>query len=304
LLRHADLALYEAKARGGNMMRFFLPEMKDRQQYLYWVQQDLRRAIVEDELTLHYQPKIRLIDHQVSGFEALLRWNHPQRGAVSPTEFIPAAENCHLIVELGQLVLRKTCAQVVQWQREGLDPPPVAINLSAAQFVRQDVAAMVLRTLDETGLSPELLELEVTESILLGRSDNVRDTLSALRALGIGITLDDFGTGYSSLSYLQRFPINKIKIDKTFVQSIAKGQSDLAIVRAIIAMAHSLEITVVAEGVESEAQCRTLANLACDEVQGFYIGHAEPPEHSSRWLHLNAAHTLVGLRPLAAVGHG
>jgi len=255
-------------------------------------------------LAIYYQPKIRLTDHQLSGFEALLRWHHPKRGAVSPTEFIPAAENCHLIVELGQLVLRKTCAQVVQWQREGFDPPPVAINLSPAQFVRQDVAAMVLRALDETGLSPELLELEVTESILLGRSDNVRDTLSALRALGIGITLDDFGTGYSSLSYLQRFPINKIKIDKTFVQSIAKGHGDLAIVRAIIAMAHSLDITVVAEGVESEAQCQALAKLACDEVQGFYVGRAEPPEQSSRWLHLNSGNTVIGARPLAAVGHG
>ncbi len=295
LLRHADLALYDAKALGGNTHCFFAPEMIDRQLYHHGIQQDLRSAIAQRQLTLHYQPKVRLSDHKLSGCEALLRWNHPQHGAIAPSVFIPAAENCDLIMAIGRLVLREVCAQIVAWQNEGFHPPPIAINMSAAQFMREDVVALMRQALDETGISPHSLEVEVTESILMDNSESVLETLRTLRSMAIGITLDDFGTGYSSLNYLQRFPINKIKIDKSFVQPIVRAQDDLAIIRAIIAMAHSLDITVVAEGVETEAQCNMLAKLGCDEIQGFLIGRANPPEKLADWLCLGTAMWPVGL---------
>jgi diguanylate cyclase (GGDEF)-like protein len=284
LLRQADIALYEAKAGGGNTWRAFEPRMRKKRQYRRSLQHDLRHAIENEELVLHYQPKIRLSDRRVSGFEALLRWKHPRHGPIPPSDFIPVAEACDLIAELGQFVLRKTCDQIVAWRNNGVDPPPIAINLSAAQFVRQPVTTMVLQMLQEKGVPPELLELEVTESILLAGSDAVLESLHTLRALNIGVTLDDFGTGYSSLSYLRRFPINKIKIDKAFVQSIHEDKrDDLAIVRAIIAMAHSLDVTVVAEGVETEAQYAILEQMGCDEIQGFYLSRAEPAERLSHW---------------------
>ena len=263
--------------------------MRTRQELQHGLQQDLRHAIANNGLTLHYQPKVRLRDQALCGFEALLRWNHPKHGSIPPSDFIPVAETCDLIVKLGQFVLSKTCAQIIAWQKEGMDPPPIAINLSAAQFARQPVATMVLQTLEETGVQPELLELEVTESILLAKSDTVLEALNTLRALNIGISLDDFGTGYSSLSYLQRFPINKIKIDKSFVQSVSQENGgDLAIVRAIVAMAHSLDIEVVAEGVETEAQYAALENIGCDEIQGFYLSRAEPAEQLDRWFRFGA----------------
>ncbi|MGI9509317.1 MAG: putative bifunctional diguanylate cyclase/phosphodiesterase [Geminicoccaceae bacterium] len=289
LLRHADFALYAAKAAGGNTWRFFSRRMQTRQHYQHELQQDLRHAIANNELTLHYQPKVRLSDQRLCGFEALLRWNHPKHGLIPPSDFIPIAETCDLILKLGQFVLHKACVQMIAWQNEGIDPPPIAINLSAAQFAREPVATMVLQTLEETGLRPDLLELEVTESILLAKSDTVLEALNTLRALNIGISLDDFGTGYSSLSYLQRFPINKIKIDKSFVQSISQENGgDLAIVRAIIAMAHSLDMKVVAEGVETEVQYSTLENMGCDEIQGFYLSRAEPAEQLDRWLRFDS----------------
>ena len=293
LLREADLALYDAKARGGNMLCFFTSEMSERQRPHYGIQQGLRSAIAKDDLVLHYQPKIRLRDLTLSGCEALLRWNHPEQGPVPPSVFIPAAENCDLIMSLGQMVLKAACAQIAQWRQEGKKPLPVAINMSAAQFMRQDVAAMIRQALNEYGVLPQLLEVEVTETTLMDNSDSVLSTLRTLRAMDIGLTLDDFGTGYSSLSYLQRFPIDKIKIDKTFVQPIASAQGDPAIVRAILAMAHSLGITVIAEGVETKAQCDLLATMGCDEIQGYLIGPARPPEDLFRWRDFGAGKRLI-----------
>lgn len=283
LLKQADLALYEAKERGGNMICLYDPTMYLRQTHRLSLQQDLRDAIKKNELILHYQPKVRISDYQLTGYEALLRWNHPERGAVEPSIFIPAAEDCDLIEPLGELVLHKACAQLAAWQHDGFDPPPIAINLSAAQFLRQDVAGLIQRTLDETGISPYLLELEVTESVLVEHSRRVRDMLGQLQALQLGITLDDFGTGYSSLGYLQSFPVDKIKIDKTFVQPISGPSSDIAIIRAIIAMAHSLDIKVIAEGVETEEQRQVLEAAECDEIQGFLIGKAQHPIALTKW---------------------
>jgi diguanylate cyclase (GGDEF)-like protein len=283
LLKRADLALYEAKNCGGNTLFVYDPAMHRQHAHRFGIQQELRSAIANEGLVLHYQPKIRLHDHQLAGFEALLRWHHPERGAIEPSVFVAAAEDCDLITPLGEWVLQKACAQLAAWQQNGIDPPPIAINLSAAQFLRQDMAALIKRTIDETGISPSLLELEVTESALVEHSDRMRDMLGELQALKLGITLDDFGTGYSSLSYLQSFPVDKIKIDKAFVQPIAEGRGDLAIIRAIVAMAHSLDIRVIAEGVETRAQHRVLELIGCDEIQGFLIARALPPADAVNW---------------------
>ena len=283
LLKQADLALYEAKERGGNAVSLYHPTMSLRQTHRFGLQQDLREAIAQDELVLHYQPKVWIEDSSLAGYEALLRWSHPERGAVSPSIFIPAAEDCDLIAPLGELVLRKACTQLAAWKQDGFDPAPIAINVSAAQLLRQDLAGLIKRTLDETGVSPHLLELEVTESMLVEHSRRVRDLLSELRALELGITLDDFGTGYSSLGYLQSFPIDKLKIDKTFVQPIQDPDEDIAIIRAIVAMAHSLGIKVVAEGVETEAQHKVLKTAGCDQIQGYLISKPLPPMALDHW---------------------
>ncbi|MEL6962652.1 MAG: EAL domain-containing protein [Pseudomonadota bacterium] len=283
LLKRADLALYEAKECGGNAVFFYGPAMRRRHAHRFGIQQDLRSAIANEELVLHYQPKVRLSDHELTGVEALLRWHHPEKGAIEPSVFVAAAEDCDLIAPLGEWVLRKACTQLAAWQQSGLDPPPIAINLSVAQFLRQDMAGLIKRVLDETGVSPSLLELEVTESVLVEHSGRMRDMLGELQALKLGITLDDFGTGYSSLSYLQSFPIDKIKIDKAFVQPIADGGGDISIIRAIIAMAHSLDIQVIAEGVETGAQHRVLELIGCDEIQGFLIARALPPSTVVDW---------------------
>lgn len=284
LFRQADLALYEAKAFGGNTYRFFTAEMSRWRKPFHGIQQDLRGAIGRDELLLQYQPKIRLCDRKLSGFEALLRWNHARHGLIAPSVFVPVAENSDLILTIGQWVLQRACAQIAAWEKEGIDVPPIAVNMSAAQFMRQNVVALVESILDETGAAPERLELEVTESILMDNSERTLQTLRACRAMNIGISLDDFGTGYSSLHYLQRFPIDKIKIDKTFVQPIARVEADLAIIRAIIDMAHSLDVTVVAEGVETERQRDILSDLGCDEIQGFLISPARQPDRLEPWL--------------------
>ncbi len=283
LLKRADLALYEAKGLGGNAVCYYDPAMHRKHAHRFGLQQDLRSAIAKEELVLHYQPKVRLQDHQLMGLEALLRWRHPEKGNIEPSVFIAAAEDCDLIEPLGEQVLRMACAQLADWQRDGLDPPPIAINLSAAQFLRQDMAGLIKRTLDENRISPSLLELEVTESVLVEYSESMHDMLIELQALELGITLDDFGTGYSSLSYLQSFPVDKIKIDKTFIQPMADDRSNISIIRAIIAMAHSLNITVIAEGVETERQYKTLEVLGCDEIQGFLIGSALPPTALRTW---------------------
>jgi len=284
LLKHADLALYEAKERGGNTFCLYDPAMHRRHLYRFGLQQDLRRAIVNEELVLHYQPKIRVLGYQLTGFEALLRWHHPEKGSIEPSVFVRVAEECDLIEPLGEWVLKKTCAQLAAWQQAGFAPAPVAINLSAVQFLRQDMAGLIKRTLAETGVSPSLLELEVSESVLVEHSGLVRDMLGELQTLKLGITLDNFGTGYSSLSSLQTFPIDKIKIDKSFVQAIVQGRDEMAIIRAIIALAHSLNIKVIAEGVETEEQRRVLEQIDCDEIQGFLVGRARPPIALTPWM--------------------
>ncbi len=288
LLKAADLALYEAKNAGRNTHRFFIEDMTHQIMHRQALQNDLRQAVQQATLSLHYQPKLSLRDRRIHGLEALLRWQHPQRGWISPGEFIPVAEDSGLIVPIGEFAVRTACRQARAWLDSGR-PQRIAVNLSAVQFGRQDVVEMITGALEESRLESRYLELEITESILLRHTEQVLATLEALRALGLTITLDDFGTGYSSLSYLQRFPIDQIKIDRSFVQPIDNAKQSSPIIGAIIAMAHSLNMKVVAEGVETEHQLACLEDLGCDEVQGYLISrpHAAgdlEPLLASQWL--------------------
>lgn len=231
----------------------------------------LQHAVERDELTLHYQPQLDIHSWRITGVEALLRWAHPEFGAVSPTEFIPVAEESGLIVPIGEWVLRTACARNKAWREHGLPDITVGVNISAAQFQSGNLADVVIRVLDETGLNPESLELEITESIAMNRAGPTLAALRELKALGLGFSIDDFGTGYSSLSQLQCCPISKLKIDQSFVRNLTSDPTDDAIVRAIIFLGHSLKMRVIAEGVETGRQLALLKSYGCDEIQGFLL---------------------------------
>jgi diguanylate cyclase (GGDEF)-like protein len=269
LLKNADMALYLAKGNGRGIYRFFEPEMDRRLQERLTLQTDLRLAIVNGELELYYQPVVGTDTRQITGFEALVRWNHPQRGLVLPNEFISLAEETGLILPLGEWVLRNACSQAVSWPKH----VSVAVNLSPAQFKSGNIIQMVVSALAASGLPPARLELEITESVLMLDTSDSRATLNRLRALGIHISMDDFGTGYSSLSYLQSFPFDKIKIDRSFIRDLALRDDCKAIVRAVTSMARSLKMKTVAEGVETAEQFELVAVEGCDQVQGYYFGH-------------------------------
>ena len=220
---------------------------------------------------MFYQPKLNLADDQLNAAEALVRWRHPQQGMVAPGEFIGLAEETGLIAPIGEFVLRQACRQACEWQRQGLAEIRVSVNISVHQLRQGNLTSLVRQVLEETGLAPQYLELELTESQLLDNVDSVIVTFRQLRELGVKLAIDDFGTGYSSLSYLKRFPVHYVKIDQTFIRDLSPGGEDAAITRAIIAMAHSLELKVVAEGVETQAQMDFLKSQNCDEIQGFLI---------------------------------
>jgi EAL domain-containing protein (putative c-di-GMP-specific phosphodiesterase class I) len=239
---------------------------------------DFRAALAGEELDVHYQPLIDLATGEIAGFEALTRWTHAERGAVSPSEFIPIAEDTGLVVQLGAFVMKRACTDAMSWP----DHLKVAINLSTLQFRPGTLFAQVKAVLEETGLAPHRLELEITESILLEKSEQVLAMLHALRALGVRISMDDFGTGYSSLSYLRSFPFDKIKIDRSFVQNLEASRDSRAIVRAIISLGMSLGITITAEGVETEADARCLRAEGCHEGQGWLFARAMPREDAAR----------------------
>jgi diguanylate cyclase (GGDEF)-like protein/PAS domain S-box-containing protein len=268
LVRAADTALYRAKEAGRGTFRFFEAEMDVRLQERRLLERDLRRALAEEQLRVHYQPLADCGAGRIVGFEALVRWTHPERGAISPVQFIPLAEECGLIMPLGAWVMRRACTDAASWPSDKL----VAVNLSPAQFRHADLAKEILAVLKETGLPPERLELEVTESLLIDDPDRVLATLMVLKEAGVRISLDDFGTGYSSLSYLQRFPFDKIKIDRSFVSQMEKNADSMSIIRAVIALGKSLRIKVTAEGVESAAQLNLLQRENCDLVQGYLLG--------------------------------
>jgi diguanylate cyclase (GGDEF)-like protein/PAS domain S-box-containing protein len=278
LMKHADKAMYRAKESGKNTFRMYDERMNDRSHDLLLLENDLRKALEREEFLVYYQPQLDLRTGAIVGMEALVRWRHPERGLVSPGEFIPLAEETGLIVPLGEWVLRTACRQAKEWQDRGFPPLRVAVNLSAKQFQQDDLVKMVANVLVETGMKPELLELEITESVAMVQVNRAIVTLQELTALGIEIAIDDFGTGYSSLTYLKNFPIHRLKIDQSFVRDLTTDSGDAEIVATIIAMAKSLGLDVIAEGVETAEQLQFLRAHGCHEMQGSLFSDPVTPE--------------------------
>ena len=271
LIKNADTAMYQAKEDGRQGFRFFKPIMNVRAVERQSIEESLRRALERNEFALHYQPKVDLRTGKISGAEALLRWMHPTRGLVSPVQFVPVAEECGLIVPIGSWVLKEACRQARLWLDAGLPLKGMAVNVSAVEFHGEKLLERIFAVLANTGLDPKYLELELTESLLLTNADVMFSILQELREMGVKLAIDDFGTGYSSLSYLRHFQVNRLKIDRSFVRDVAVNRDGAAITTAIIEMAKALNLEVLAEGVENEAQLSFLRAQHCYEVQGFYF---------------------------------
>jgi len=274
LLKNADLAMYAAKAAGRRTYRFFDPAMEQQANHRRELEADLRAALAQGAFELHYQPQVDLCSDRVTGCEALLRWRHPVRGMVSPADFVPVAEETGLIEEIGQWVLRTACAEAAAWPAD----VRIAVNVSPIQFRSETLSLKVASVLSETGLDPRRLELEITEAVLIADDDAALATLNQLRALGVHIALDDFGTGYSSLQYLQRFPFDKIKIDRSFVKEVTRNSSSASIIRAVVSIAADRNMITTAEGVETQQQRETVQNLGCTQMQGFLFSAARPAQ--------------------------
>lgn len=284
LLRSAETALYRAKELGRQNFQFHTGEMNARSLARMTLENHLRHALERRELAVYYQPKASLSSGAVVGMEALLRWHSPELGTVPPDTFIPVAEETGLILPIGAWVLKTACAQNRAWQDAGIPPRPVAVNLSPRQFRQHDLAAVVAQVLAETGLEPHLLELEITEGMVMQDVTRVTDVLGELKQMGLTLAMDDFGTGYSSLGYLKRFPFDKLKIDKSFVRDITSDPDSAVIAKAVIAMAHSLHLKVVAEGVETQGQLNYLKSQGCDEIQGYFVSRPVPAGEFERFL--------------------
>jgi len=276
LSRSADSALYRAKQAGRGNFQFFTGEMHQRAQELLFIENGLRHAVERGELILHYQPKVDAASCRLVGLEALVRWQHPARGLISPAQFIPIAEESGQIRKIGDWVLHTALEQMRAWANAGLPPVPMAVNLSLAQFRQPALCNRLIEALQASGIAACMLELELTESIAMESADFTIESIDRMRELGVGLSIDDFGTGYSSLSYLKRFAVNKIKIDHSFVSNLTVDKDDAAIVRAIISLAHNLGFKVVAEGVETAEQLDFLRQHGCDEIQGFYYCQPMP----------------------------
>ena len=271
LLKCADTAMYHAKENGRNNFKFFEQEMNARAVERQNIESSLRNALERREFVLHYQPKIGLSSGAIVGVEALIRWQHPNRGLLQPMDFVPIAEDCGLIRPIGRWVLQEACRQAQAWLQAGLPPIIMAVNASALEFRDEDFLENLQMTLEETQLDPRLLEIELTESVLIRDAEAARSVLHAIAKMGVKLAIDDFGTGYSSLSYLQRFPIHTLKIDKSFVNQMTSNADDASIVNAIISMGKSLRQRLIAEGVETPEQHASLLALHCDEGQGYYF---------------------------------
>ncbi|UUZ84781.1 EAL domain-containing protein [Paenibacillus sp. P26] len=284
LIQFADMAMYRAKELGSNNYQFFHPEMNEKVLEKLELEGKLRRALEHGELELRYQPQIDLQSGRIHGVEALLRWNQPELGFVSPARFIPLAEETGLIVPIGNWVLLEACRQNKNWQQSGLPPIRVSVNLSVLQFQQKDLVEAIRMTLEETGLDAKYLELEITESVAMFNEASVIHTLGELKRLGLYLSIDDFGTGYSSFSYLKKLPVDSLKVDQTFIRDIAEENEDAAIVSAMVTLAHSLQMTVVAEGVELEEQLKLCRAWKCDVAQGYLFSPAVKAGDIVNWL--------------------
>ena len=284
LIERADIAMYSAKKSGRDNFQFFNAEMNERLFERLRIEDDLRKAIKHNEFVLHYQPQVNLATGKVVGMEALIRWQHPERGMVPPNLFIGVAEETGLICAIGDWVIRTACAQNMAWQRAGFGHLRIAINLSARQFAQRDLVGSIAGVLEETGMNAHDLEIELTESLVMGDVETAIDVLRNLKKLGVKLSIDDFGTGYSSLSYLKRFPIDVLKIDQSFMRDIVLDTDAATIVSLIISLAHTLRLGVIAEGVETEVQLAYLRRHGCDEMQGYFFSRPVPAEHFTQLL--------------------
>ena len=284
LLRNADIAMYCAKDRGRNGYQYFCDSMNEEAERKLEIEQGLRRAIANEEFVLYFQPIRDAESGETRAAEALVRWNDPEKGLIAPDEFIPVAEDTGLVVEIGAWVLRAACEQARRWQDQGFEPIRIAVNISGHQIRQEDFVELVATVLRETGLSASDLELEITESTIMQEDEATDRTFSKLDELGVSIALDDFGTGYSSLSYLRRFPIHRLKIDRSFVARIPNDPGDMAVTAAIVAMAHHLLLPVVGEGVETLEQAQSLMKIGCDELQGYLFSRPIPASEFERFL--------------------
>ena len=284
LLAHADAAMYVAKDRGRNNLQAYDPGMRTSSRDAVRVESELHQALARGELELHYQPKVDIDSGEVRSAEALLRWRHPKRGLVPPDEFIPLADECGLLGSIGEWVLKQACRQAKAWQREGLPALRIAVNLAPSQFRLANVVEQIRQALDEAGLNADCLEIELTESAIMSDAEESVAILESISRMGVLVSVDDFGTGYSSMSYLHRFPVDKLKIDRSFIKDVTRRPDDAAIVRAIVSLAHSLHLKVVAEGVETTEQLEFLRSLGCDQYQGYLFSKPLEPERFSALL--------------------
>lgn len=278
LLKNADAAMYQAKQTGKNNYQFFTEDMNLNAKQRAKLEKDLRRALTNDELFLAYQPQIELDSGRIIGLEALLRWRHPDLGLIPPQQFIPVAEASGLILSLGDWVMSAACKQIAEWEKRGMKGFRVAVNLSPRQFRHNHLADSIRRTIEENNANPAFLEIELTESAMMDDTEQANRILHQLKDMGIRIAIDDFGMGYSSLNYLKRFPIDALKIDSNFIREVATSEDDAAIATAIITMGHSMQLKVIAEGVETQEQMGFLKARDCDAVQGFYMSYPLPAE--------------------------
>jgi EAL domain-containing protein (putative c-di-GMP-specific phosphodiesterase class I) len=296
-VKQADIAMYRAKSQGRNSHCFFSLDLLEAASDRRVLEAALRQALENDEFSLVYQPKARVHDGVVTGVEALLRWCPPGQPAVTPDRFIPILEETGLIVPVGHWVLRRACNQMLSWDAAGVAPPSMAVNLSAVQFRQKDLVAQIQSVLFETGLPPQRLQLELTESTLVDDMDNAMKVMQSLKGIGVSLAIDDFGTGQSSLSYLKRFDVDILKIDRSFVADTPGDATDCAIVRGVIALAHGMELKAVAEGVETQEQLDFLRQHACEEMQGWLLGR---PMSAADFAHWHAQHLRLADDPLMA----
>jgi predicted signal transduction protein with EAL and GGDEF domain len=283
LMRNADAAMYQAKSLGRNNAQFFTAEMDSRARERMIIETDLRGALERGQLCLYYQPRVDCRSGQLLGVEALVRWNHPEQGLVLPARFIPVAEESGLIVPIGAWIIDEACRQQAAWRDEGLGDIAVSVNLSAAQMSDPHLVAKLKTSMETWRINAQKIEIELTESLLMEHVGSTIDLLRAIKALGVSLAVDDFGTGYSSLNYLHRFPIDKLKIDQSFVNDMLDDPNDLAITRAIIGLGHTLGLKVVAEGVEHIDEARMLAAAGCDELQGYLYSPPLPADEFIAW---------------------